>query len=158
MVQFYKDQFQWLLGAENLERVRLREDSNLERISTTCCGTPIGFVVGHFYGYPLFAVHHELLSFTTRWNFGELGWRLNVARIPEPERHWNDTPATSCVVSEGIAPSFFLRTLGRVLFGMVTGRGQPDPVAEVAPECKVLGLNVKDGKGVNGAAAAVAQG
>jgi hypothetical protein len=143
MVHLYKDQFEWLEGTEYLERVRLRESVRLERIITKCCGTPIGYAPKDGCGSSMFTVHHELLSYTTKWKFTDAWWRLNVRTVPEVERHWNDTPPTACVVSESLPPSFVLRTFGRALCGMLFKRGNPDPMKQIPEDYTVIGLNEK---------------
>lgn len=148
MVQLYKNQFQWVCGSEHVERVRLRDDSPLERLCTTCCGTPIGFSSANFDGFPLFVVHTELLSYTSTSTFQKVKWRLNVARVSKEERTWegakdNSSCDPQCVVTEGLAPSFLLRVLSRVVYGMMVGNAQPDPMTQVPPGFTVLGLNVK---------------
>lgn len=150
MVQLYKDQFEWICGCEHVERVRLRDDSPLERLCTTCCGTPIGFSSAHLSAFPLFVIHTELLTYTSSSTFRDLRWRLNVARVPKEERTWEgetkggaDSPR--CVVTEGLAPSFLWKVLSRVAYGMLMGRAQPDPMVKVPAGYTVLGLNVKKG-------------
>lgn len=147
MVQLFKDQFEWICGCEHVERVRLRNDSPLERLCTSCCGAPIGFSSAFLSAFPLFVVHTELLSYTSTATFRDINWRLNVARVPKEARTWegteNGNDNTQCVVTEGLAPSFLWRALNRVVYGMVTGKARPDPMDKVPAGCTVLGLNVK---------------
>ena len=140
MIQFYKKQFQWTGGEEHIERVRLRDGSPLERLCTTCCHTPLGFTGATMKSFPFIIMHVELLKYTGVHRFLPLGWRLNVSKIPVSERaNFKDAPTT--VLSEDVAPSFLIKLLMRMMYGIAMGNNKPDPLVRIDKKFRVLGIN-----------------
>jgi hypothetical protein len=139
MTQFYKKEFQWTSGTECIERVHLREGTQLERICSTCCHTPLGFSSTLRDSFPLITLHTPLLSYSGAARFAPLGWRLNVSNVPKEKRNFEDDVST--IVSEGVAVSFIMKLMGRWLYGALMGKNKPDPMMEVDKKVKLLGAN-----------------
>lgn len=133
LVQLYKNQFQWIRGAENLRRARLSKCSPLERYFTSCCGTPIGFSSGNMKSFPLFIIYRELLAYENGVAFDPIQWRMNVERMSAEDRKWREE-GENALESDVVPSSFFMTLLGRVCYGMFMGYHKPDPTISAINE------------------------
>jgi hypothetical protein len=143
MIQFYKNQFQWTSGVENVERVRLRDDSNIERFCSTCCHTPLGFSGASFDAFPFMVIHSPLLTITSTGaasGFAPIGFRLNVSKVPKDKRNFKDNLSWT-QVAEGVPFAFLMKLMSRFMYGMMVGNNKPDPMTQVEKKARVLGIN-----------------
>lgn len=152
MVQLYKREFCWDpcdenshsssdIGSKLLRRVKLHDNSHLERYYASCCGTPIGFSSAGMKSFPLFVVYRDLLSYTLN-EFKPNRWRCSVSHVPVDQRLWlKDSTIPKTEDSEKESSSFMMVLMGRVIYGMMMGNNQPDPLTDVPSEVEVLHLN-----------------
>ena len=141
MVQLYKNQFQWIKGSDKLRKVLLRDCSPLERVYASCCGTPIGFSSAKMKSFPLFIVYRDLLTYTNGIELLPNRWRMFASRVAEEQRVWKDDENNIAVDSDSVPASFIGLAMGRVLYGLVFGQNQPDPMDAIEGTAEVLHLN-----------------
>jgi len=87
--------------------------------------------------FPFIIMHTDLLTCTSKSKFRVIDYRLNVAKASKEDRE-NFHDASSTAVSEGVAVSFFLRLLKRMVYGIFMGCNKPDPMAQIEKKFRVL--------------------
>ncbi len=91
--------------------------------------------------FPLFVVYRDLLSYSSAGHeFKPNRWRTSVAHVQKDKRLWQkETPTTED--AEDTSGSFMMVLMGRVMYGMMMGFNQPDPLDKVPVDVEVLHLN-----------------
>ena len=140
MGQIYKDELNFMKGIEKIRTVKLTMNSFLHRYYTSCCGTPLG-LCPVMKSYPMLIFYRE--NFTEKGAvFGSPWFRLNYRKNEDPPAHSTSGGGSaiggSVPTSTGLHPGFILVTLTRALYGVLFGRGYPDPVEHFPSEVHVI--------------------
>jgi hypothetical protein len=133
MIQLFKDELKVTNGADLICRANMVKGTHVDRLFSKCCNTPIG-LTAKMSSYPMIIMYRD--NFFGSDIFGPTWWRLFYK---DGKKKISDAATTST----GLSASFLLFLVGRLLFGVATGRGQPDILLEICQDEAII-VNNKD--------------
>lgn len=128
MVQLFKDELNITEGAKLICRAKMKEGTHVHRLFTKCCKTPIG-LTATLSCYPMIVLYRD--NFYGPDIFGPTWWRLH---FQDGEKKIKDF----AICSTGLSSSFLAFLIGRLLFGLIACRGQPDIMKTICEDDAII--------------------
>eukprot|EP00035_Acanthoeca_spectabilis_P025725 m.459614 g.459614 ORF g.459614 m.459614 type:complete len:235 (-) comp21791_c0_seq1:161-865(-) len=121
-IQFFRTDITITSGKEEVRACKLNAKAHLYRYYAACCNTPLG-LSPELQAIPMVAMYRNLFDKADRAVFPE---PRNILFFPKTKK--GSKPPPGATPRNGMfVPSLMGPIIGRLLLGMILGKGQPDP-------------------------------